>query len=625
MSRPNSTILHHAIATGDFEKVQTLLKQGVVDADARLQIDDDILETASRKSLTSIRSYRKHSVATEFIMEEENESGDVVRNVTSGGDPTENNKSSELINEKSSADGVLNAEAVVCPVVENEDDNDIDHIMEECQNEAEEENESEQRNQGEITVIEAPTEPDYLQAEVDLGAKIKELESQIESERAAVEMRARPAHMERLKDEYDDSEDEGIESSPNLNNNRRSLADTIDLKLRDDNEGLFERAPSMRIKDMTHEAEGGDDETRPKKLIPRIKRKISLKFTKRPKKDLLEDEDEEGDDLTYINLVKTRNVDDEQLEENFEGVAFFEAVRDGMDMIVQTLLETSDNYQLNMLDENGFTPAMQAAWHGQVECLQILLSHGANLDLRNATGCTAAHFAAGQGHTECLQSIIKEDPEQVDSKTKFGATPLILAAKGGHRECTEVLLDSGADPNIRYRGNQNSLLFAAGNGHYECIEALIEHQVDLDQPNSQRVTPLMRAVQQGHNTCVALLTEKGANIDLQDAIGRTAIHFAVEHNNLKGLKLLLQSGASVEFKTKGGSKPLDYAERFRNTRCAEMLENHINKLKEELDLKDLEGESPKQQNKVHEKEEKTVTCLSFKHLFRRRSTKKKNV
>ena len=367
----------------------------------------------------------------------------------------------------------------------------IDKIMEECRYEAEEEN-----NEDQITNNTAG----YLKAAPLYGVSTKEHEAVsdiVDTDDEVVEHRVTKKRMERLKD------DSRPNSSSNFNNNnnndRRSLADTIDLKLRDDNGGLFERAPSIRVKDMTHQNEDEEEgSSTPKKLIPRLKRKISLKFTNRkPKKDTLEDDgDDFEDEMIYQNLVKTKNVDDEQLNENFEGVAFFEAVRDGMDMIVTTLLETSDNYQLNMLDENGFTPAMQAAWHGQAECLQILINHGANTDLRNATGCTATHFAAGQGRAECLQLLITDDPEQIDAKTKFGATPLILAAKGGYSECVLILLESGADPNIQYRGNQNALLFAAGNGHYDCLEALIEHGVDMNQSNSQKVTPLMRAVQQ---------------------------------------------------------------------------------------------------------------------------------
>ena len=761
MSRPNSTVLHHAIATGDIETLQTLLKQGSVDADTRLQIDDEVLETANRKSLISLRSYRKISVtggmtggepireedsdgantASEMATEEnkmdltviedqdEDERSDDgareeihldfgVANITE----TQNRegKKADFANNKSDdAKAVMatissdpkqasppvividsyDGEHIDSPVNEIEDstinthDNDgvdkvihptekqgeihaddeagaqenevtsehaiqrivdngftntsdhfaindemsivhksksatlndeidaIDKIMKECQHTAEEINKEVVDGEPDNT-----EEQGYLQAEPLSGG-----------DHDADDQRAQNPRMERLRDR-----DSGNDFNYNNNNNndRISLADTIDLKLRDENGGLFERAPSMRIKESStnnnndesgdEDNTGGSSSTNNKKLIPRLKRKISLKFTRKPtKKDILEEDDGDDfeDELIYQNLVKTRNVDDEQLDENFEGVAFFEAVRDGMDMIVTTLLETSDGYQLNMLDENGFTPAMQASWHGQPECLQILISHGANTDLRNATGCTATHFAAGQGKGECLRLLIEDDPEHINVKTKFGATPLILAAKGGHTQCVEILLEAGADPNIQYRGNQNALLFAAGNGHYECLESLIEHGVEMDQPNSQKVTPLMRAVQQGHNTCVTLLTDKGADINTQDAIGRTALHFAVEHNNPKGLKLLLQAGANFDLKTKGGSRPYAYAERFRNVRCAEMLENHINKLKEDQEG-EKEPETSAQQQRHHisllekkEKKNSTVSCFSFKHIFRRRTRK----
>lgn len=570
MSRPNSTILHHAIATGDIETVQNLLKQGVIDADARLQIDDEILESASRESYPSIHNYRQKSTVKEAIMEKDSPHGSKIK--TEGESDVAITVNNEDVEEKDTKTEI----------------EDIDKIMEECQNEIDEENI--EIDKLEMTVIEVPQKETNADDQMDGGEDYEVVQS-----------------IQQLK-----SEENEEHQSLTLNNNRCSLADVIDLRLKDDNEGLLERAASVCAKDMT---ETGDEKS-PRKIIPRLKRKLSLKFTKKSKTNFTEDEDEE-DDLKYVNLVKTRNVDDEQLEENFEGVAFFEAVRDGMEMIVQTLLETSNNYQLNLLDENGFTPAMQAAWHGQPECLEILLSHGANIELQNAVGCTATHFAAGQGHTDCLQLLINDDAEQVNAKTKYGATPLLLAAKGGYKDCMDILLKAGAEPNIQYRGNQNALLFAAGNGHYECIETLLEYDVDLNQPNSQQVTPLMRAVQQGHNTCVALLVDKGADLNLQDAYGRTAVHFAVEHNNPKGLKLLLQNGNNInlELKTKkGGSRPLDYAERFQNTKCAEIIENHINRLREE---REKERELETQRQKVS----RQVSCLSFKHFFRRRNRK----
>ncbi|XP_065659371.1 ankyrin repeat, PH and SEC7 domain containing protein secG isoform X1 [Hydra vulgaris] len=390
-------------------------------------------------------------------------------------------------------------------------------------------------------------------------------------------------------------------------NNRKSLADCIDERLQDGNEILIERSVSV-VKPPDDVFEDLIEE-KSMKLIPRIKKKISFK---KPRKNIKKDEVSDIDD--YNLIIKTRNVDDEQLSENYEGVAFFDAVRDGMDMIVQVLLETSNNYQLNLPDENGFTPVMQAAWHGQKECLIILLEHGANTNLRNATGCTASHFAAGQGHLECLEILIKYDPESVNAKTKFGATPLILASKDGHSNVVEFLLKNNADPNIQYRGKQNALLFAAGNGHSECIQHLLQHKVNLDQANSQNVTPLMRAVQQGHNECVTLLAANGADLNLQDITGRTALHFAVETNNTGALKILLNAGANYNLKTKGGSTPLSYAERNANKCCEEIIINHINVAKE----KEKTVVTKELQTSL-KKEKETTKCIPLGKIFGKHS------
>lgn len=739
-SRPVSEILHHAIANGDISTVQSLLKQGI-NADSRLHIDEEILETASRKSFASINSYRPHSCmdsnsVREYIVEEDNQNIPM----TDEGECTYEH-SSKVVDEHNQYDMEVMVAKTTTHTISNEaiddEEDELDKIMRKCQEDVE-------KMQLDATVIEVKTgevdsksdadylnsdaeslqsdadylksddgylksdadylksDAEYLKSDADylrsddgyLKSDTEYLKSNsdyLESDANEHSVNVVITHQRRTvvkadnKNEPDfaeekgeankstdytadfieldsthdylnlttsslenenvaeaeqhyyvdlrNNENTGIEvkhellndkESENNNNNRKSIADTIDERLHDENETLIERTASVRVKEQCYMASTNETtdssgataaDEKPLKLIPRIKRRLSQKW-KKPKKENLDEEDED-DDLTYENIRRPRNVDDEQLNENFEGVAFFEAVREGMDMIVQTLLETSNNYQLNMLDENGFTPIMQAAWHGQNECLHILLDHGAQTDLKNATGCTAAHFAAGQGRTDCLELLISFDNDVVDMKTKYGATPLLLAAKGGHTECVETLLNAGADPNTQYRGNQNALLFAAGNGHYECIQELLKHEVQVDQPNAQQVTPLMRAVQQGHNTCVSLLLENSTNVNLQDAIGRTAVHFSVEYNNPKALKLLLQSGASVELKTKGDSKALNYAERFQNTRCAEIIENHLNKLKEEREKeRELDATIHKQQEKTN-----NVSCLSFKHLFRKKKSK----
>ena len=413
---------------------------------------------------------------------------------------------------------------------------------------------------------------------------------------------------------------------------------------------LVERPSSLVLDPRAHSEELLIEE-KPLKLIPKLKKKLSNRW--RTKDHVVREkrtaEKKSTDQLRSISrntyessrsVVGTekqpRNADNEQLAENYDGLAFFEAVRHGMDMTVQTLLETSNNNQLNMADENGFSPLMQAAWHGQQECLRVLLQHGANVSLRNNAGCTATHFAAAQGHVACLEVLIEHAHVDVNSHTKFNATPLILAAKGGHCACVSLLLEHGADVNMQYRGNQNALLFAAGNGHYETMQILMSNGVQVDQANSQGVTPLMRAIQQGHNACAELLLSRdneevddegvgedggsrGVEVNVQDVMGRTPVHLAIEHDNPEGLKLLIRHGAVLDVLTHGGSTPSDYLDRFPSAQCAailneqlELLQDQAKEGEEEKEEGDGERGATNTKTKKKKKAGKQPSCVCFR-------------
>jgi uncharacterized protein len=53
----------------------------------------------------------------------------------------------------------------------------------------------------------------------------------------------------------------------------------------------------------------------------------------------------------------------------------------------------------------GFTPLMEAAYNGQVDMVEMLLQHGADLRLRDEEGRTAADHARAQGHASLAERL----------------------------------------------------------------------------------------------------------------------------------------------------------------------------------------------------------------------------
>ena len=55
----------------------------------------------------------------------------------------------------------------------------------------------------------------------------------------------------------------------------------------------------------------------------------------------------------------------------------------------------------------GSTPLHEAAWHGNVECLLLLLEHGANIEAQSHTGRTALHNAVLSYNTSCVRLLVE--------------------------------------------------------------------------------------------------------------------------------------------------------------------------------------------------------------------------
>ncbi|OIV89168.1 hypothetical protein TanjilG_25689 [Lupinus angustifolius] len=102
--------------------------------------------------------------------------------------------------------------------------------------------------------------------------------------------------------------------------------------------------------------------------------------------------------------------------------------------------------------EDGDTALHLTCLYGHLECVQLLLERGANLEAKDDDGAIPLHDACAGGFTEIVQLLfnrangaerIKRMLESVDSE---GDTPLHHAARGEHVDVIRLLLSNGASP-----------------------------------------------------------------------------------------------------------------------------------------------------------------------------------
>ena len=79
-----------------------------------------------------------------------------------------------------------------------------------------------------------------------------------------------------------------------------------------------------------------------------------------------------------------------------------------------------------------------AANHGQHYAATLLLDHGAEVNLKDNNGWTPLHHAAWKGHTDVATLLIDRGAD-VNVKTIDGRTPLELAEDAGNRKTRDIL------------------------------------------------------------------------------------------------------------------------------------------------------------------------------------------
>jgi hypothetical protein len=144
------------------------------------------------------------------------------------------------------------------------------------------------------------------------------------------------------------------------------------------------------------------------------------------------------------------------------------------------------------------TGLMIAAWEGNVEMMELLVSRGANVNATNDRG------------------------EQA----------LMLAAWKGRLGAVRWLLDKGARINRQGR-EWSALHYAVFAGHEEVTKLLIERGADVNARSTNGSSVLMMAAREGRETLARTLLARGAETSTANDRGEDALHWALRHDRVR--------------------------------------------------------------------------------------------
>jgi uncharacterized protein len=220
-----------------------------------------------------------------------------------------------------------------------------------------------------------------------------------------------------------------------------------------------------------------------------------------------------------------------------KAMEMLEAVTTGNTERARELLQ-SDPTLANAKSPTGDSAFLLSVYYGRKEISELLLAHGAQLN---------PFEAAAAGRAEPVRASLRKDPSLIRAYSHDGFTLLHLAAFFGHRELAELLLAEGANINAvsknqTFARNVTPLHSALASRRTAVATLLIEKGADVNVRDAEGNTPLHSAAFHGDVPLVQLLLAKGAEVNGSNSVGSTPLALANQNKQQETVNLLRQSG-----------------------------------------------------------------------------------
>ncbi|CAB0032267.1 unnamed protein product [Trichogramma brassicae] len=294
--------------------------------------------------------------------------------------------------------------------------------------------------------------------------------------------------------------------------------------------------------------------------------------------------------------------------------ALHQLARDGYSFIIHDLFEIYDRFDVNYVDEDGYTHFHAACISGCANFVQKFLERGQDPDcIVTKTGDSALHLALRYGYDHVSELLLKNgaNPNSVNKK---GLTPLHVLCKRTHDDkSVERYFEINDENNQTLRINAQD---KEGNTplHYtlkymdycyhQVIELLLRRGASPNLADGNGLTTLHVMSWKGYSDLALKLFEicddrnQTVQIDALDNLGRTPLHFALNWGWPKWAELLLRRGANPNLASVGGLTPLHFICHDRNFKQVDDLAKMFFKICDEkhqlvdIDAKDFLGRTP---------------------------------
>ena len=231
-----------------------------------------------------------------------------------------------------------------------------------------------------------------------------------------------------------------------------------------------------------------------------------------------------------VALLLGNGADPERANVEGNTPLIFAAAKDNVEVVREILArgvnaDASPNYF-------GATPLYFAAEFGAIGAARVLIEAGANVGHHTSTGMqpNVLMAAALNGHLDCVELLLQHGA-LLEARDANGNTPLTYAANRGHAKVTAFLLNAGANPNAANRYEWTALMQATEAHRIGSVRQLVEAGADVNAVRQYGATTLMTAAEYSTPEIVQYLVDQGADPRVKASREWTALRWAEQRKD----------------------------------------------------------------------------------------------
>jgi ankyrin repeat protein len=247
------------------------------------------------------------------------------------------------------------------------------------------------------------------------------------------------------------------------------------------------------------------------------------------------------------------------------------------DVVSKLLQHEAD---VRAVDAQLMTALHFAVGFGSAETAAVLLQHGADVNAGDIRGITPLMAAAGGGSYDCspncMQLLISAGAN-LRVRCETDETVLLMAASRASKQCVQLLLDAGGNVSHVTAAGTTVLHAAALNTDSQVLQLVLQHTGAMTHINNTakdcdccgNLAPLAMCSQPAH---VKLLLAAGADVRVTTSTGYTCLHVAAAHGYPASVVcLLIKAGVALQAVNSDGKTAAQVATDCSNTLIALLL------------------------------------------------------